>query len=92
MANFSQVDYSRSVPATSTKILPVNLRRIHCTIQNIDPANNIWIRFGCDATTTSGVKLSAGASYEISLINPWPGEVYAIADVASIALIQEVSG
>jgi hypothetical protein len=74
------------------KVLVKNPHRQHAMLLN-DSLNIIYIGLGFDPTVGGGIKLVAsGGFYEITSINPWDGEVFAIASGASSALlITEVS-
>lgn len=86
------IDYTSTVGATSTKLLPDNPRRISATFIN-DSDETIYLKIGTDAVSNEGIRLnSSGGSYEISLINPWYGEVYAICSSGGkVLVIEEVT-
>jgi len=83
----------RSVGTTSQEVLAPNGRRISALLVNDHASQYIWLKLGYAAVANEGIRLNpGGGSYEISLVNPWFGRVFAIAsDADTKLLITEVT-
>lgn len=80
---FSQAQ--ATVTNTSGQIKAANAARRYLMIQNNDTAGDIFIRLdGASATIANGIKIAAGASYELQGFVP-TGAITAIGSIASNA-------
>ncbi len=85
-------DRSKLIEITSTLLLETNVIRSWVAIAN-KGANDVFLRLGTEAIADEGIYLKAsGGSILLDMVlNPWFGEVYAIAiTVASLVVCQEV--
>ena len=71
-------DHTADVTTGTTLVLPLNKTRTSALFIN-DSDTTIYLRLGQDAALNTGIRLNAaGGAYEITLINMFKGEVYAI--------------
>ncbi len=84
------VDLKLTLSVTSQKVLPKNPARAYALLVN-DGTDIIYLGMGISAVDGRGIRLNAsGGSYEINLVNPWHGEIHAIAAAGTPdLLIQE---
>jgi len=83
------IDLKLTLSATQQRVLGKNPARVYALLVN-DGADDIYLGMGISATANRGVRLNAGGgSYEINLINPWQGEIYAVSAGTPALLIQE---
>ena len=72
---------------SSQRVLAENPRRAYALLVN-DGSATIYIRLGLPAVANQGIRLNAsGGSYEITWLNLWQGEVYAIGDATNPSLL-----
>lgn len=77
------INGSTSVGTSSTKVLGANGKRTQATFVN-DSDTIIYLVKGKPASLNVGIRLNAnGGSYEITMLNPWKGEIYAISSAAT---------
>ena len=91
MLLFDVKDRSTLVDITSTLILEANSYRVWAVLVN-QGATDIWVALGAAAVADKGILLKAGGgALLIETTNPWPGEVYGIAETSASKLTcQEV--
>ena len=80
-----------TVTTASAQLVAVNAARKYLLIQNKDPSGIIYINFGAVATVANGLKIPAGASYELNG-NMLTAVINAIGDIASNANIVVITG
>jgi hypothetical protein len=86
------VNAQKTVTNASATLLAANAARRYLLIQNNDTTGHIFVRLdGAAATTTTGVKIPAGGSYELQGFAP-TGAITAIGSIASNANIVTVEG
>lgn len=79
---------NRDISTTQEEVLGDNPARTYALLQNDDSVNNIWLSLGVPAVANQGIFLKAGGgAFEITLVNPWKGRIYAIASAASTKLM-----
>jgi hypothetical protein len=77
----------KTVTNASGTIVAANANRRYLLIQNNDASGDIYVRLdGVTATTETGLKIEAGASYELANLVP-NGAITAIGSIASNANI-----
>jgi hypothetical protein len=82
----------KTVTNASATMLTANTARRYLLIQNNDATGDIYVTTnGVAATTTNGIKIRAGGSYEIQGFAP-TGAINAIGSIASNANIVAVEG
>lgn len=82
----------KTVTSSSTSMLTAKPSRRYLLIQNNDATGDIYVRLdGTAATLTTGVKIPAGGSYEVTGYVP-TGAITAIGSIASNANIVVVEG
>lgn len=64
--------------APGAQVIPANPSRVWCFVQNIG-LNECYLALG---TAAGGIYLYPGGSYMIDSLNPWTGEINAIATAA----------
>lgn len=75
--------FAANVTSAGITLRPAKANRRYLLIQNKDSVGNIWIDTGwTTATTTNGLKIPPGGSYEINGFCP-SGPIGAISDIAS---------
>lgn len=85
-------DRSQAVPTASSLLLETNLNRSWVVFVN-KGTNDVFLRLGAAAVADTGIYLKAnGGSVLLDMVlNPWYGEIYAIAITApSLVTVQEV--
>lgn len=86
------VNASATVTSSSATLIAANANRRYLLIQNNDASGDIYVRLdGSAATTSTGIKIAAGGSYECQGYAP-TGAVTAIGSIASNANIVTVEG
>ena len=81
-----------TVTTTSGQLRAGNAARRYLLIQNNDATGNVWVNVaGAAATSTSGVLIGPGGSYELSTFVP-TGAINAIGSLASNANVVTVEG
>jgi len=72
------VELKFTCSATAQKVLGSNPSRTYAVLVN-DGTDPIYLGMGAPATVNRGIRLNAnGGTYEITSINPWHGEIYAV--------------
>lgn len=80
------VDLKITLSALQRLVLGKNPSRIYCLLVS-DGAGPVYLGMGIPATATRGIPLlTAGSNYEITLMNPWHGEIYAVGDASTPVL------
>lgn len=84
------VDLKLTLSTTQEQILGKNPFRVYALLVN-DGSDNIYLGMGKSAVSNRGIRLnSGGGSYEINLMNPWHGEICAVAAAGTpVLLVQE---
>lgn len=84
------VDLKLPLSVASQKVLAKNPARTYALLVN-DGVDIIYLGMGISAVSGRGIRLNvSGGSYEINLVNPWHGEIYAVAAAGTPdLLIQE---
>jgi len=73
------VDLAKTLSTTQEKILDKNPARVYALLVN-DGTEDIYLGMGIPAIVNRGIRVNnGGGSYEINLMNPWHGEIYAVA-------------
>lgn len=81
----------KTVTNASASLLAANATRKYLLIQNKDASGDIYINFGAAATTANGLKIAAGASYELNSTILTAG-IFAIGTIASNPNIVVIEG
>lgn len=81
-------DYTFTLSATSRKVLDANPKRLYALLIN-DSGTEVYLRKGTiNAVYNEGIRLNTnGGNYEISLVNPYFGEIHAIGTAAAETLL-----
>jgi len=87
---YAAIDLKLTLSVTQERILGKNPTRVYALLIN-DGTDDIYLGMGIPATANRGIRLNnGGGSYEINLMNPWQGEIYAVAAAGTpTLLIQE---
>ncbi|GAI00810.1 unnamed protein product [marine sediment metagenome] len=81
------VDVVKPLSVTQVMVLDKNPARLYALI--VKPgAEEVFLGMGIPAVVDRGIPLlSAGASYEINLTNPWHGSIHAVAKAGTPSLL-----
>lgn len=83
------VDLKLSITSTQREVLPANPARAYALLVN-DGTDDIYLGMGIPAVLNRGIRVNnGGGSYEINLMNPWQGRIYAVSAGTPDLLIQE---
>ena len=81
------VDLAKTLSVTQEQVLGSNPSRIYALLVN-DGTEDIYLGMGIPAVANRGIRLNkTGGSYEINLMNPWQGEIYAVAGAGAPVLL-----
>jgi hypothetical protein len=86
------VHVQKTVTNASAELLAERPARRYLIIQNNDTSGDVYVTLdGTAATTSKGIKIAAGGSYECQNFNP-SGAIYAVGSIASNANVVVVEG
>jgi len=73
------IDLKLTLSVVQQSVLGANPLRRYALLVN-DGGDDVYLGMGIPAVANRGIRInSGGGSYEISLMNPWYGEIYAVA-------------